>query len=469
MQYKELIPYIKTVSGDMETPVTLYSKYVGKEQGFLLESADMPKGRYSFIGKKLFLTIRSMGTKVVIEERGKLKVVEGRALDVTREYINKYKVINNTGIPFVGGAVGIVGYDLIRQYEKLPNKNKDNLELPEVNLMFVLEVVAFDHHYQQIKLIVLENDDVQGKNRATKRLDEMELILNRVPTLKTMHPNDIKCEEPICNMTKETFLDMVQKAKSYIYEGDIFQVVLSQRWSVECKTHPFTLYRKLRQVNPSAYLFYLNMGDYQVAGSSPEMLVGVSGNKVSTCPIAGTRRRGKNAALDLKIAHELLNDEKEQAEHVMLVDLGRNDMGRVAKFGTVKIPTMMKVRNYSHVMHLVSLVEGEKDDDKDAFDVLSTFLPAGTLSGAPKIRAMEIIEELENERRGIYGGAIGYFGFDGDMDMCIAIRTMLINEGKVYLQAGAGIVADSIAINEYKETQSKVSALLKVLNMQVKI
>ncbi len=240
-------------------------------------------------------------------------------------------------------------------------------------------------------------------------------------------------------------------------------MVLSQRWTIECNAHPFTLYRKLRQINPSAYQYYFNFGDYQIAGSSPEMLVSVRSNKVTTCPIAGTRKRGKDMADDAMLAQDLLDDPKEQAEHIMLVDLGRNDMGRVAEIGTVTVPQMMQVKNYSHVMHLVSLVEGQKKKEMDSFDVLSTFLPAGTLSGAPKIRAMEIIEELEPEVRGAYGGAIGYFGFDGDMDMCITIRTMLINEGKVYMQAGAGIVADSVPENEYEETVNKVKALMKVL------
>ncbi len=462
MSIVTLVPYVKSISGDLETPVTLYSKYVGENQGFLLESAEMPKGRYSFMGKDPFLTIKSKKDKVVVEQRGKLSVVDGKALDVTRKYVGRYKVVNNSDIPFVGGAVGSISYDVIRQYEDLPNLNKDVLGLPDVNLLFVKELIAFDHQFQKINLVVLEEKTAQGKENAEKKLAQMEEVLNSPPVLKNID-QDVISGNAVPNVTKDQYCDMVNKAKQYIYDGDIFQVVLSQRWKVECDAAPFTLYRKLRQINPSAYLFYFNFGDYQVAGSSPEMLVGVRGDKVTTCPIAGTRRRGKNADEDAVLAKDLLDDPKEQAEHIMLVDLGRNDMGRVAKIGSVTVPTMMEVRNYSHVMHLVSLVEGIKRDEIDSFDVLSVFLPAGTLSGAPKIRAMEIIEELEPEMRGTYGGAIGYFGFDGDMDMCIAIRTMLINEGKVYLQAGAGIVADSIAENEYEETESKAKALMKVL------
>lgn len=463
MGIQKLIPYIRCISGDLETPVTLYSKYVGEGKGFLLESAEMPKGRYSFIGKNPFLTIRSKDTKVVVEQKGKLSVFDGKALDVVRKYIGMYQIKNNSDIPFVGGAVGTIGYDIIRQYEKLPHLNDDVLQLPDVNLLFVKELVAFDHKFQQINIVVLEEDTNEGKDNAKKRLNDIEAALHETPALQNINLSDTACSEPKSNLSKQQFYEMVNKAKKYIYEGDIFQVVLSQRWSIGCNAHPFTLYRKLRQINPSAYLFYFNLGDYQIAGSSPEMLVGVRGNQVTTCPIAGTRKRGNDAKEDDSLAQDLLNDPKEQAEHVMLVDLGRNDMGRVAKIGTVTVPTMMEVRNYSHVMHLVSLVEGKKSEDKDSFDVLSTFLPAGTLSGAPKIRAMEIIEELEPEMRGIYGGAIGYFGFDGDMDMCIAIRTMIINDGIVYMQAGAGIVADSVPENEYLETQNKVKALMQVL------
>ncbi len=256
---------------------------------------------------------------------------------------------------------------------------------------------------------------------------------------------------------------MVKKAKDYINAGDIFQVVLSKRWTMESKEHPFTLYRSLRSINPSPYLFYMNFGDYQVGGSSPEMLVELRNNKIYTCPIAGTRKRGANKNEDEILEKDLLNDEKEISEHIMLVDLARNDMGRVSKVSSVNVTEFMKVKYYSHVMHLVSVVEGVKSDKEDMFSILSNFLPAGTLSGAPKVRSMEIIEELEKEKRGIYGGAVGYFGFNGDMDMCIAIRTMVMSNGKVYMQAGAGITHESIDKNENEECENKVRALMRAI------
>ena len=325
-----LIPYIKSISGDLETPVTLYSKYVGESRGFLLESAEMPKGRYSFMGKDPFLTIKSKKDKVVVEQRGRLSVLDGRALDVVREYVGRYKVVNESDIPFVGGAVGSISYDIIRQYEVLPSLNEDVLGLPDVNLIFVKELIAFDHRFQKINLVVLEETGEEGKAAADKKLSEMEKALKNPPVLRNIEEKIISGEAK-SNVTKKQYCEMVEKAKKYIHEGDIFQVVPSQRWTVECDAHPFTLYRKLRQINPSAYLFYFNFGEYQIAGSSPEMLVGVRGSKVTTCPIAGTRKRGETEAEDRALADDLLNDPKEQAEHVMLVDLGRNDMGACGK------------------------------------------------------------------------------------------------------------------------------------------
>ncbi|MCT4542539.1 MAG: anthranilate synthase component I [Vallitalea sp.] len=465
MKKIKLIPYVKQLSGDMETPITLYQKYVGESIGILLESNEQPKGRYSFIAKDPFAIIKTKGSMAVIETKGKIQIKEGKALDIVKEYLQQYDVKNNTSIPFIGGAVGTVSYDVIRQYENLPDENEDVLQLPDVHQMFIKELIAFDHMYQKINLIILEEDNEKGKKEAEIKLAKMQKQLS-TNEFKIDNYNESNEKEEKCirsNMDKKTYMDIVEKAKKYIYEGDIFQVVLSQRWKVKTNEKPFKLYRKLRQVNPSAYLFYLNYGDYQVAGSSPEMLVELRKDKIYTCPIAGTRKRGSNEEEDKVLTQDLLNDEKEQSEHVMLVDLGRNDMGRVANIGTVNVSKMMEVRYYSHVMHLVSLVEGQKTEQEDSFSVLSTFLPAGTLSGAPKIRAMEIIEELEPSKRGIYGGAVGYFGFDGDMDMCIAIRTMVINDESVYVQAGAGIVADSNPEKEYEETLNKAKALLRAI------
>ncbi len=469
MDKKILVPYTKTVTGDTETPITLYQKYVGADKGVLLESRDQIKGRYSFIAKEYLMEIKSSKLKVEITDKNGTVERTGRVLDIVKEYIEKIKIENTSKIPFIGGAIGTVGYDIIRQYEKLPEKNPEEIGTPESHLLFIDSMIVYDHFHQQITFLALGEKTEEGKRSAGAKIAEMEEKI-RTPYVdsameKVCSATDIKNMKS--NMTKEEYMGIVEKAKHYIHEGDIFQVVLSQRWTLESKENPFTLYRKLRALNPSPYLFYFNFGDYQVAGSSPEMLVELRKGKVYTCPIAGTRKRGRNDEEDRFLAEELLADPKEKAEHIMLVDLARNDMGRIAKIGTVKVTEFMEVHYYSHVMHLVSLVEGHKNENEDGFSVLSSFLPAGTLSGAPKIRAMEIIEELENTRRGIYGGAVGYFSFDGDMDMCIAIRTMVMKDGKIYMQAGAGITAESVPEKEFEESENKVRALLRAIEGEI--
>lgn len=465
MERKVLIPYTKKIMGDLDTPITLYQKYVGEDIGILLESRDQIKGRYSIIAKNPYLNIKTVSDNITIVEGDKITEKKGRILDIVKEYINKIEVRKNENLPFSGGAVGTIGYDIIKQYEKIPNIKPDVVGLPDAHLMFVTEMIIYDHFHQQIIFTVLEEDTKEGKEKAENKIKEIEngLMNAKVPSDLYKEDETVIGSNVKANTTKEEYLEMVKKSKHYIHEGDIFQVVLSQRWTMESKEHPFSLYRSLRSINPSPYLFYMNFGDYQVGGSSPEMLVELRNNKIYTCPIAGTRKRGANHLEDEKLAEDLLNDKKEQAEHVMLVDLARNDMGRMAKIGTVKVTEFMKVHHYSHVMHLVSLVEGEKKQDEDMFSILAAFLPAGTLSGAPKIRAMEIIEELEKEKRGIYGGAAGYFGFNGDMDMCIAIRTMVMADNKVYMQAGAGLTNESIPESEYEECENKVKALMKAI------
>jgi len=463
MEKKILKTYVETIIGDTETPITLYQKYVRKNEGFLLESKEQPKGRYSFLATNPYIVIKASGSKVTISKQGRSKTVEGRALDEVRKEIENYEIINQTKLPFIGGAVGTVGYDTIKQYEKIPDVNVDTVNTPDAHLMFVKECIAYDHFNHTIYMIVLEEDTEEGRELAKERIYEIKMMLKK----DIIFEGDDEKNETLTfqsNVSKKTFEEAVEKAKQYIYEGDIFQVVLSQRWSARCDTNPFTLYRRLRRLNPSPYMYYFKFDDYYIVGSSPEMLVEYKDGKISNCPIAGTRRRGKTEVEDLLLAEELLKDEKEIAEHIMLVDLGRNDMGKVSKIGSVKVSKYMEVQNYSHVMHIVSLVEGEKRDDQDMFQVLMSFLPAGTLSGAPKIRAMEIIEELEISKRGVYGGAIGYFGFNQTMDMCIAIRTMVIKDNIVHIQAGAGIVADSVAELEYEETRNKAQALISAIN-----
>lgn len=429
----------------------------------MLESKEQPKGRYSFLCINPFIVIKGLGDRVSIIEEGTEKQEKGKVLDIVKSYLERYVLTNTTSIPFIGGAVGTVGYDTIRQYEYLPQVNKDNLQLPDLHMMFVKELVAYDHFLNKINIIVLEEDNEISSIKAGERIESIrnDLEKNILTKERLTSYEEVTFDS---HSTQEEFEDKVRKAKEYIYEGDIFQVVLSRRWSGQCNIPPFELYRKLRQVNPSSYMFYFNFGDYNVIGSSPEMLVELRKGEILNCPIAGTRKRGMNHREDEELANDLLNDEKEKAEHVMLVDLGRNDMGKVSKIASVEIKSFMQVQKYSHVMHLVSLIGGAKRDDKDMFDVLMSFLPAGTLSGAPKIRAMEIIDELEDEKRGIYGGAIGYFGFDGDMDMCIAIRTMIVKDKTLYLQAGAGIVADSNPSKEYEETNNKAKGLMTAIN-----
>lgn len=449
------------ISGDIDTPVTLYEKYVGEKIGFLLESNEQPKGRYSFIGTNPYMIIEGHadGKITVTKEDGQMLTKEGNPLEVVKDYLQAYEVMNETAIPFVGGAVGSVGYDMIRQYEDLDHINEDTIGVPDIHLLFVKEIIAYDHETHRIHLIVLEEEGSEGEKLAREKLQHMQLLLHQEYRHKALEQK----KEDIffrSHMKRSTFEEAVKKAKNYIYEGDIFQVVLSRRWSGKFKEKPFNIYRKLRQVNPSPYMFYFNFETYQIAGSSPEMLVEHRQGTIRNCPIAGTIRRGATEEEDSKLAAQLLADEKEQAEHTMLVDLGRNDMGKVSKIGSVHIKSFMEVYKYSHVMHLVTLLEGQKRQDMDIFQTLMSFLPAGTLSGAPKIRAMEIIDELEDEKRGIYGGAIGYFGFDEDMDMCIAIRTMVMKDNTIYLQAGAGIVADSDERKEYEETENKVKGLM---------
>ena len=467
MSREVLKAYVKTLSGDMETPVTIFRRYVGDEKGFLLESSEVPRGRYSFVSKNPFIEIKAKKGMTVIEQKGRIRIAAGMALDIVSEYLGKYEIENDTGIPFAGGAAGSIGYDMIRQYEVLPDTNPDTLGLPDLHMMFVRELIAYDHKYQQIKIIVLESPGKNGKAAAEKKFSGIERQLSQ-ESMPGGNRIDIRTHNPkiSSNTTKQQYEDNVRRIKEYINNGDIFQCVLSQRMTMECRDKPFNLYRRLRQINPSAYLFYFNFGDYQVAGSSPEMLVEVFGSNITNCPIAGTRRRGRTAEEDRLLVQELKNDPKERAEHAMLVDLGRNDMGKVAQAGSVEVSSLMEVRKYSHVMHLVSTVQGKKADSKSIYDVLMSFLPAGTLTGAPKIRAMEIIEELEPEKRVIYGGAMGYIGFDGNLDTCIAIRTMIINDGRVHLQAGAGIVADSIPEKEYEETKNKTMALLKIFSKE---
>lgn len=460
---KQMKVYTKIVIGDTETPVTIFKKYVGDRVGLLLESRDNEKGKYSFIAKNPFRRLKSFGDEYEFDGE-RIKKNGEKFMEIVERYIKEY-LVEDKEDTYIGGAYGTIGYEMVREYEKLLDENLDSIGTPDSDLMFFKEGIIFDHFHQNIIFSVIGTPNKEGRLEAEVKFLEMEKTLETKIDMKLNYKNRNENKQELKgNITKEEFMESVKKAQKYIYEGDIFQVVLSQRWELETKEKPFNLYRKLRITNPSPYLFYINFGDYQIAGSSPEMLVEVKDNKIYTCPIAGTRRRGINLEEDKSLAEDLINDEKEVAEHVMLVDLARNDVGKVSKIDSVEVTQFMKVQNYSHVMHLVSLVEGMKKETETNFSVLSSILPAGTLSGAPKVRAMEIIEELEKDRRGIYGGAVGYFSYGGNMDTCIAIRTMVIKDEKVYLQAGAGITGDSIPENEYEECRNKIRALTTALN-----
>lgn len=461
---RRLRVYRKTVSIVNETATGMYENLVGKKKGFLLESYDKNYDRYTFFGADPEEIISSKGNALVIGRAdGTKEVREGNPLERLKEYYDEFDIVKeNRDSAFSGGLVGNLGYDFVRYSEKLPDDNPDEIGIETIQMMLMTEFVMVDHVAETLTGIVLAEDSEEGKKQALEKADEM---IKKAREKRVEEKEDYRCDGVIVKQsdTLEEYSAKVNKIKEYIKEGHIFQTVLSQRWTVETKQDGFALYKELRVLNPSPYLYYFNFGEFEVIGSSPEMLVKQKENHIYTCPIAGTRKRGKDKAEDERLKEELLADEKEKAEHVMLVDLARNDMGRISQFGTVKVTQFMQVQNYSHVMHIVSQVEGQKKGEYHPLDLVASFLPAGTLSGAPKIRAMEIIDELESVRRGLYGGATGYIDFSGDMDFCITIRTMIKKQDKVYLQAGAGIVADSVPESEYNECCNKVMALAKTL------
>lgn len=467
-----IIPVSMEVYADMETPISLFKRFA-KGRCFLLESVEGGEkwARYSFIGRNPFLTLSSNNGLCVINDKEIQEVKQGNPVELLRSIISRYKTAHMENLPrFTGGAVGFIGYDIVRYYENLPLGLKDDLELPDCEFMLTDEVIAYDHLKQKIHIIVNLHVDQHFERSYVTVVERIKEIYKEIIDSRW------KVSQPVINLernrrevaytsnvSKYDFCKAVRKAKEYIRDGDIFQVVLSQRFEVEVQSEPLDIYRALRVINPSPYMYYLGFEDFCIIGSSPETLVRVEGEMVETCPIAGTRRRGKDEKEDLELEQELLSDEKELAEHTMLVDLGRNDIGRVSKFGSVKVVSPMHIERYSHVMHIVSNVIGILRDDMDAFDALTAVIPAGTVSGAPKVRAMEIIDELEEYKRGPYAGALGYIGFDGTMDMCLTIRTLILKGGKAYLQAGAGIVADSVPEKEYDETLRKADALFKAV------
>jgi anthranilate synthase component I len=471
-----VIPLRHTFIDDIETPVSAFLKLRGRGPAFLLESAEQGQrfGRWSFLGFRPRAVLRL--------EDGRLEVREGterRELDgsdpfrAVADYLSSYRVAPLEGLPpFAGGAVGLFGYDLVRAVERLPDPNPDDIGTPDMALMVSDALVVFDHLSHRVTVLVnafvADPDEVDEAYAQSAALIERARELLAEPVPRPAEPVSRPADPASAfesNMTQAEYEAVVQRARNYIFAGDAFQVVPSQRWTGPCPVQAFSIYRGLRVVNPSPYMYYLEWDDFAIAGASPEPLVKVSGRRAEVRPIAGTRPRAATPEEDLRVADELLRDEKERAEHVMLVDLGRNDLGRVCEFGSVEVGDLMSVETYSHVMHIVSSVSGTLRPGTGAMDALRAVLPAGTLSGAPKIRAMEIIDELEPVKRGFYGGAIGYLSYTGDLDTCIHIRTVVVKDDVAYLQAGAGVVADSDPAYEYRETLAKVGAMFEAITL----
>lgn len=474
-----LVPVYRVILADLETPVSAYMKIAqGQEHAFLLESVEQAGslGQYSFIGANPSVVFRAKGTEVTLVRGGEAATYTAeKPLHELRRIMSAYTPVEVAGLPpFHGGAVGYLSYDQVRFFERLPDNNPDTLQLPDLYFVITDTILLFDHVNNCIKIV--SNVHVDGDPEAAyatgvRKIEELEARLKAPLADALVHPEPSDLPADIeSNFTREAFCDIVRKAKEYICAGDIFQVVLSQRFKRRVTAQPITLYRALRSINPSPYMLLMQFPGFSLVGSSPEVMTRVQHGKAMVRPIAGTRPRGRTAEEDVAFERDLLADEKEIAEHVMLLDLGRNDIGRISEPGTVApVPgRRMVIERYSHVMHIVSEVEGTMRPECDAYDALEATFPMGTVSGAPKIRAMEIIDELETERRGPYSGGCGYISFSGDMDTCILIRTMVVKDGVAYCQAGAGIVYDSDPDREYEETRNKAKALFRAVEFAEK-
>ncbi len=467
------VPVVKEIVADLLTPVSAFLKIAEHaDYAFLLESVEGGEhvGRYSFLGKDPFLILTSRAGKTFVERGGATTESDKTFVETLRNLMADYQSPFVPDLPrFTGGAVGYFGYGASTWFEPvLGDLGASDDGADQAGFMLFDTVLAFDHVQHRILIIanarITADDDLEALYQfACAKIQFLERELER----SLSHPRTAQ-GAPLSmtsNYTKDGFEAHVRRAKDYIAAGDIYQVVLSQRFEADVAADPFTVYRALRHVNPSPYMYFIRMGGVSVVGSSPEMLVRVEGSRVETHPIAGTRRRGKSEEEDVRLAEELKRNEKERAEHVMLVDLGRNDVGRVCKYGSVRVPQFMGLERFSHVMHLTSIVEGQLADDCDRLDALASCFPAGTVSGAPHVRAMQIIHKLEPSPRGLYAGAVGYVDFAGNLDFCIAIRTVIMSKGKAYVQAGAGIVIDSNPTAEYEETRDKARALMTALEL----
>ena len=472
-RHATLVPVVKSVMADLLTPVSAFLAVARQEpQAFLLESVERGEriGRYTFLGAQPYMRVETRGRDMALYRGKRSERRQGSVLPVLKELLREHRPATFAGLPpFTAGAVGYFAYDAVRQLENIGEHAKDDLSLPDCVLMFFDRLLVFDHLLHQIHIIasadVSRESPKRAYDRAVSDIDHLEkkLASGLRPAVwkkASSHGSKLKVH---AGTGHDKFLKSVERCREYIAAGDIFQVVLSQRLDFTPGVAPFDIYRALRTVNPSPYMYFLRMGDMHVLGSSPEMLVRVTDRKLEYRPIAGTHPRGRDEAEDEKLEKAMLADEKERAEHVMLVDLGRNDLGRVSEYGSVKVRDLMYVERYSHVMHIVSALEGKLRTDLDALDAFAACFPAGTLSGAPKVRAMQIIEELEPVRRGIYGGSVLYADFAGNLDSCIAIRTLLMKGKEAYLQAGAGIVADSDPEREFQECMNKAGAVLRAV------
>jgi anthranilate synthase component 1 len=476
-----VIAVYEEINADLDTPVSAFLKLEKSDYSFLLESVEGQEkiARYSFIGTEPSLIFKSTARDIEIiytqKKEKKRFTAKGSPLDEVKKIMHGFRSVQVGDLPrFYGGLVGYIGYDTVRFFEDIPDKNKDYLKIPDIFLILTDTLLIFDRLSHTVKIlnnvILPENSSVFKKKQlyvdAVDKIQSIRNSFNKTIQKQETYSGSPKKLDIKSNFKKPEFIKMVNMAKEYIKKGDIIQVVLSQRFKVKTQKDDFAIYRSLRSLNPSPYMYYLKFKDFSIIGSSPEMLVRSENGLVQTRPIAGTRKRGRNEEEDSCLEKELLGDEKEKAEHLMLVDLGRNDLGRISKLGKVKVDDFMRIEKYSHVMHLVSQVSAILDKKRfDIYDVLKAAFPAGTVSGSPKIRAMEIIDELENLRRSLYAGAIGYFSFSHNLDTCIAIRTILLKDGFAYVQAGAGIVADSVPQKEYQESINKAKAMMEAIKI----
>lgn len=471
-----VIPVFREVLVDFDTPLSAFLKIDEGDFSYLLESVEGGErlGRYSFLGSNPSFVFESKGKKITLRRGKDVKTYETDTdpINEIRSVMKEFKFVSVKGLPrFCGGLVGYIGYDMVRFIEDIPDDNPEDFDIPDMQMLLTDTILIFDHVAHKIKVVsnaIIENGAEEAYDTACRKIERLVKKLKSAPKKPNSKPVKSVDTEIRSNYTKEEYCKLVEDAKEYIRSGDIIQMVPSQRFKRRTKADPFSIYRSLRSINPSPYMYYLKFGKYQIIGSSPEILVRCEDNVVEVRPIAGTRKRGATAEEDERLEEEMLKDPKERAEHIMLVDLGRNDIGRVCEYSSVHPRQIMKVERYSHVMHIVSDIVGKLKKDKDIYDLMKATFPAGTVSGAPKVRAMELIDKFENTRRGPYAGCVGYISFSGNIDMCITIRTIVMDGDTANIQAGGGIVLDSDPESEYQETMNKAMALIKAIEFAEK-